>query len=615
LFAALAMCFFASFNAAHAQVRADSGSIAIGGSVTGSTVIIGIPQEKVDELVRDAKRPLEELTTQQRDNIALPKEKLDLNERQVRVALGILGENDIPPERLAAKLVEIAERFKDLQATASAQPGDDPKIAALKAKAQKAIEAGQLGEADALLADVETEQRRSLDRLAVNAAETSARRGEIALTRLRYAEAASHFAKAAAVLPPNSVHEDKRVSYLRKEASALYQQGDELGDNAALLSAVERRRQLVDLAPRERVPLEWAKAQDDLGVALTTLGERERGTQALEQAVAAFHEALKERTRERVPFDWAKTQTNLSEALVGLGDRVGGTAMLEEAVAILREALTEYTRERAPFEWANTQSSLGGALLVLGGLDSGTAKLEEAAAAFRETLEEWTRERVPLDWASAQSNLGSALYSIGYRESGTAKLEQAVAAFREALKENTRERMPLAWATLQVNLGSTLTAIGERENSTAKLEQAVAAYREALKENTRERVPSDWAMTQSGLGAALQALGERERGTAKLEEALAAYREALKEWTPASRSLWWARGFGDEGVALKLLAERRKDPVLAKTALSQIETAVERLRAGGDATGVEYLEEKLPEARALVARLRAPTQSKKRSQR
>jgi hypothetical protein len=78
--AALGMCFFAPIAAAHAQVRADTGAIAIGGSVTSSTVIIGLPQEKVDELVRDAKRPLEELTTQQRENITLLKEKLDLNE-------------------------------------------------------------------------------------------------------------------------------------------------------------------------------------------------------------------------------------------------------------------------------------------------------------------------------------------------------------------------------------------------------------------------------------------------------------------------------------------------------------------------------------------------------
>src|SRR5499427_6998797 len=219
--AALGMCFFASIAAAHAQVKADTGSIAIGGSVTGSTVIIGVPLEKVDELVRDAKRPLEELTTQQRENIALLKEKLDLNERQVRASLGILGENDIPPERLAAKLVEIAERFKDLQATASAQPGDDPKIAALKTDAQRAIDAGELAKADAFLADVEMEQRHALDRLAVNAAETSTRRGEIALARLRYAEAAKHFANAAAVFPPNSIYEDKRINYLDREATAL----------------------------------------------------------------------------------------------------------------------------------------------------------------------------------------------------------------------------------------------------------------------------------------------------------------------------------------------------------------------------------------------------------
>lgn len=190
--ATLGMCFFALNTTADAQqVKADTGGIAIGGSVSSSTINIGIPQEKVDELVRDARRPLEDLTAQQRENIALLKEKLDLNERQVRAALGILGENDVPPERLAAKLVEIAESFKALKATALPQPGDDPKIAALKADAQKAIDAGELAKADAVLADVEAEQRRDHDRLAMNEAETSAQRGDIAITRLRYRESAS----------------------------------------------------------------------------------------------------------------------------------------------------------------------------------------------------------------------------------------------------------------------------------------------------------------------------------------------------------------------------------------------------------------------------------------
>ena len=51
--------------------------------------------------------------------------------------------------------------------------------------------------------------------------------------------------------------------------------------------------------------------QNNLGNALGTLGERESGTARLEEAVAAYRAALKEWTRERVPLDWAMTQNNL----------------------------------------------------------------------------------------------------------------------------------------------------------------------------------------------------------------------------------------------------------------------------------------------------------------
>jgi tetratricopeptide (TPR) repeat protein len=555
---AFSICCLASNATADAQqVKANTGAVAIGGNVTSSTVIIGIPQEKVDELVREAKRSLEELTAQQRENIALLKEKLDLNVGQVRAALGILGENNIPPERLAAKLVEIAERFKDLQATASAQPGDSPTIVSLKADAQKAIAAGELAKADALLAEVETEQRRALDRFAVNAADTSARRGEIALTRLRYGEAATHFANAATVFPPKSAYEDKRISYLDREADALYLQGYELGDKGALLSAIELRKRLVELIPRERVPLQWARTQNNLGNALRALGERESGRARLEEAATAFREALKERTHERVPLQWAQTQDNLGFALLRLG---------------LRE--------------------------------SGTAKFEEAAAAFREALKERTRERVPLQWAGTQNNLGQALFRLGEREAGTAKLEAAAAAFREALKEWTRERVPLAWAIAQNNLGLALQALGERESGTARLEEAVAAYREALKEQTRERVPLQWARTQNNLGLALFRLGERESGTARLEEAVAAYRQVLKERTRERVPLQWARSLGNQGIVLMVLAERRGDAAMAENALSQINTAFETTREGGDASNAAYYERQLPRARASLARLR-----------
>ena len=242
--AALGVCFVSWSPVGHAQqIKADTGAVAIGGSVSGSTINIGIPPEQLAALVRQGA----ELSEAQKKLIANLEGQLDINQRQIHAALDILGEKNVAPENLAAKLVEIAERFKALQATASTLPGDDPKVAALKADAQKAIDAGELAKADALLADVETEQRRAHDRLAINEAETSARRGGIALTRLRYREAATHFANAAAAFPPKSAHEEKRIGYLAREATALFLQGFEFGDNDALRSAIEQRTRLIDL--------------------------------------------------------------------------------------------------------------------------------------------------------------------------------------------------------------------------------------------------------------------------------------------------------------------------------------------------------------------------------
>src|SRR5262249_11107238 len=118
------------------------------------------------------------------------------------------------------------------------------------------------------------DKRLGLDRLEVNAAEATARRGEISLARLRYGEAAKHFANSAGMFSPNSAYEDKRISYLQKEASALLQQGDAFGDNDALLSAIERYKRLIDLAPRARMPLGLARTQDGLGIALSSCGRR-----------------------------------------------------------------------------------------------------------------------------------------------------------------------------------------------------------------------------------------------------------------------------------------------------------------------------------------------------
>jgi tetratricopeptide (TPR) repeat protein len=82
-------------------------------------------------------------------------------------------------------------------------------------------------------------------------------------------------------------------------------------------------------------------------------------------AVDAYREGLKERTRERVPLQWAATQNNLGIALEALGERESGTGKLEEAVAAYREALKEWTPEAAPYLHNITQKNLDRANALL----------------------------------------------------------------------------------------------------------------------------------------------------------------------------------------------------------------------------------------------------------
>jgi tetratricopeptide (TPR) repeat protein len=624
------LLFASAAHAEQGQVRADTGGIAVGGNVENSCIgDCSLRPEQLQALIQ----PWKDLSDAQKTIIAGLEHDLALNKQQVQAALHILGERNVPPERLESKLIEVAERFKALQEQiASTQPGDDAQIVALKADAQKALDAGDLARADALLAEIEAQQRGSLDRLVGNAAETSGRRGDIALTRLQYLEAAKHFANAAATFPPGGVNEDKRVAYLEKEADALFRQGNEFGDNSALVATIDLRKQLLALRPRERYPpnwamtqhelgvalvelgaresesarleeaveafqaaltewtregatLDWAQAINDLGIANLRLGERESGTNHVDEAIADFHAALEVRTRERVPFDWAQTQTNLGIALTMLGKRDSRMTQLIDAVGAFRMALDVYTRDRLPLKWAMTQNGLGNSLVSLGELESGTTSLEEAVAAYKLALEERTRERDPLRWALTQSNLGHALATLGERESGTARIEQAVAAYRPALEEETRKRVPLEWAMVQSDLCVTLTTLGGRESGTARLEEledAVAACKAALEEETRERLPLQWAGTQTNLGDALAALGAQESGTARLEEAVTAFGEALKERTRERVPIQWATSFGAQGIVLILIAYRTNDGGVAETALRQIQAAYDAARSGAD---------------------------------
>jgi tetratricopeptide (TPR) repeat protein len=500
-------------------VIADHGSVAAGRDITGPVTINPDANEVVQQVAAAQNERYDRILAE----IARDK---GVEVAPLRAVLVKLGEKGVPEEDIPKRLDSAAEELIKLRAENEQFRRGPPALAAIAEEVQALLDKGEFNDARRALA----RGREAARALRIDASRYEAaflaQEARVDDLQLAYRAAAAKYAEAAGLVAPFDT--EQQLRFLVDQAVALFKQGDEFGDNAALTDAIDVRHQCLALTPRSERPLDWAGTQVGLGIALVTLGERESGTARLEKAVAAaFREALQEFTRERVPLDWAANQMNLGTALGAIGERESGTERLEEAVAAYREALRENTRERVPLDWAMTQNNLGNALEALGERESGTARLEEAVAAFREALQELTRARVPLQWAATQMNLSIALAMLGERASGTARLEEAVAAYREALQERTRERVPIQWAGTQTNLGNALRLLGERESGTARLDEAVAAYREALQELTRTRAPLEWAGTQNNLALAYRALYDKSAEPHHLDNALAAIAAAL----------------------------------------------------------------------------------------
>jgi hypothetical protein len=209
-------------------------------------------------LIEAVMGPLQQLNQEQQEKLRGLERQLGAGEAQLRTFFQIIGEAQVPAEQQPARLVEIAQQFRQLRAQVAALPGDAPEVARLKDAAREALDAGRLQQADDLLVQVETAQdaeldrrQREIERQQMERAAIAAQRAGIALTRLHYREAAEHFAAAAGRVPAGN--ENQVLAYLDREADTLYSQGDEFGDNDALVDAIGRYSALLGRRPRERM--------------------------------------------------------------------------------------------------------------------------------------------------------------------------------------------------------------------------------------------------------------------------------------------------------------------------------------------------------------------------
>ena len=76
--------------------------------------------------------------------------------------------------------------------------------------------------------------------------------------------------------------------------------------------------------------------QNNLANALSYLGQFDTGTDKMREALAVYQEVEKEWTRERVPLDWAMVQHNLGDILLEMARRESGTESVTQSIAALR---------------------------------------------------------------------------------------------------------------------------------------------------------------------------------------------------------------------------------------------------------------------------------------
>lgn len=193
-----------SIRAAGHGITATEG-IGIGGSVSNSTINNTVNQENPTTLALltkalSDKDVSEEHRRQAEAKTAELAQKLGFTSTAAAEFFKILGEQNVPDEKIPARLIEIATHFAQTRDELAALEPDDPHAASLTRSAKAALDAGRLTEADGLLDqakeaelaafrqahELKEKAQEAEDRHALNAAKLLAGRGNIALTQLRY---------------------------------------------------------------------------------------------------------------------------------------------------------------------------------------------------------------------------------------------------------------------------------------------------------------------------------------------------------------------------------------------------------------------------------------------
>lgn len=155
---------------------------------------------------------------------------------------------------------------------------------------------------------------------------------------------------------------------------------------------------------------ETAEIEMSLGLVIQALANF--GHAPLEQAVQAYHRALKTFTKDRFPREFATIHNNLATAYLSMKLSPEREVMREAlAVQSFQEALKVVTLNEDPTEYAMLQNNLGNALQAMRSSHP-IENLRRSLDAYDEALKVRTAYDMPVEHANTLANKANALMNL-----------------------------------------------------------------------------------------------------------------------------------------------------------------------------------------------------------
>lgn len=174
-------------------------------------------------------------------------------------------------------------------------------------------------------------------------------------------------------------------------------------------------------------PLLWARARSLNGSILTLTGELEGDIGPIADGVKILTHTVEAVSRDHSPLDWARVQAALGLALKIMGDASGNSRAFDQAVSCFDRASAVLAAQPALALRAVVSSQRAGALARCAELTADIAVLDAAEAALRSELSDRSTAIDPVAWAICQTNL-ARIYEARAKLTGRDNGQRAAAA-------------------------------------------------------------------------------------------------------------------------------------------------------------------------------------------